>query len=89
MLWTQEVVHRLYWVEGFDWHFHKHGNPVAHRAVPQSWQLKCLDVNAIFRLHANQASVKVNKFLQIEFLALIVFQIAHQIPRIEVCAAVH
>ena len=34
MLIAEQIVDRLHWVEGAEWHFHKDGAPVAHGTIP-------------------------------------------------------
>ena len=47
---SKQVVDRLDRVESFDRHLYEDRIPVAHRAVPQSGQLKCLELTPILTL---------------------------------------
>ena len=50
MLRTEQVVDGLHGVEGLDGHFYKHRVPVAHGAIPQTGQLKSLQLAAVLAL---------------------------------------
>ena len=55
VLLAQKVVHRLYGIERGERNFHEDGVPVAHRTVPQSGQLECLQLAAVLALAAYEA----------------------------------
>ena len=47
MLGSQEIIDRLDGIKGLNGHFHKNGDPVRHRTVPETGQLQCLNVPAL------------------------------------------
>ena len=86
---AQEVVDRLDRVKGVDGHLDKDGIPVAHRAIPQAWQLQRLDVDAILTLDADKARLGIHKLTQIKLDTLVVLDVAHEVNRIEMGTATH
>ena len=50
MLITQQVVDGLYWIESAQRNLYKDGVPIAHRTIPQTRQLQCLQVLTILTL---------------------------------------
>ena len=86
MLRPQQVIDGLHGVEGSEGHFHEDGAPVAHGAVPQTGQLKCLQLLAPFRLGRDEASGLVNEVGEVERLAFVVLHRTDQVHGIEVGA---
>ena len=84
MLLSKQIVHRLDWIKGGEWHLHEDRVPIAHSTVPQTGKFKSLEVFSVLALAADEASRLVNKIGQIESIALIVFYCTDQIDRIEV-----
>jgi hypothetical protein len=37
MLFTQQIVDGLYWVEGTKRYFYEDGTPIAHCTIPKTW----------------------------------------------------
>lgn len=50
MLVAEQIVHSLHWVEGAQRNLYEYGVPVAHRTIPETWQLKCLEVLTVLAL---------------------------------------
>ena len=44
---AEEIVDSLHWVEGLKWNFYEDCVPIAHGAIPKTWELKCLKVLAV------------------------------------------
>ena len=50
MLVAEQIVHGLHWVEGAQRNLYEYGVPVAHRTIPETWQLECLEVLTVLAL---------------------------------------
>ena len=66
MLSAQKVVDRLYWREGCQGNFDKNRVPVAHRTVPQPWQLQGLKFFAVTAFLADETSLWIRKLQKVE-----------------------
>ena len=84
MLGTEQVQDCLHGIEGNQRHLDEDGVPVAHRAVPETWQFLGFQRTALVALAADEAGLRINKALQVEFPAQIVRRRADHIHRIEV-----
>ena len=81
---TEEVVHCFHGVEGAEGHFYEHGVQVAHRAVPQSGQLKCLKLTPILTLLRDESRVTINKVRQVVLMTVRIAQRTDYVAGIEV-----
>ncbi len=84
VLLAQKVVDRLHGIEGAQRHFHEDGVPVAHGTIPETGQLKSLQLLATLRLRGDEAGGLVDELWQIEGIALIVAHGADEIDGVEV-----
>ena len=50
MLVAEQIVHGLHWVEGAERNLYEYGVPVAHRTIPETWQLQGLQVLTVLTL---------------------------------------
>ena len=50
MLVAEQIVNGLHWVECAQRNFYEYGVPVAHRTIPETWQLKCLEILTVLAL---------------------------------------
>ena len=50
MLVAEQIVHSLHWVEGAQRNLYEYGVPVAHRTIPETWQLECLEILTVLAL---------------------------------------
>ena len=50
MCWTEKVENDFYRVECSERYFHKESIPIAHRTVPESWELESLEFAALVAL---------------------------------------
>ena len=80
----QQVIHRLHWVERQNRDFDEDGYPVGHGAVPEARELHCFQVFAVFRLHRDEACLRVDIIRKVERVALEILGGAYQIDRVEV-----
>ena len=86
MLVAEKVVDGLDGIEGSQGNLNENGRPVAHGTIPESGQLKSLELLAALGLLRDEASGLVDIVGQIEGLALIVLDGADEVDRIEVGA---
>ena len=83
---TKQVVDSLYRVEGAQWNLYEDGVPVAHRTVPETRQLQCLQVLAVLTLARDEARARIHILRQVEWLTLVVLSSTNEIHRVEVSA---
>ena len=83
MLPPQQIIHRLDRVEGLDGDFDEDGVPVAHRAVPEAGQFEGLQFAAVFALLGDEAGILIYVIGQVEFLAFVILQGAHEVDGVE------
>ena len=50
MLVAEQIVHGLHWVEGAQRNLYEYGVPVAHRTIPETWQLQGLEILTVLTL---------------------------------------
>ena len=50
MLVAEQIVDGLHWVECAERNLYEYSVPVAHRTIPETWQLKCLEVLTVLAL---------------------------------------
>ena len=50
MLVAEQIVNGLHWVECTQRNFYEYGVPVAHRTIPETWQLQGLQVLTVLTL---------------------------------------
>ena len=50
MLVAEQIVHGLHWIEGTERYLYEYGVPVAHRTIPETWQLQGLQVFTVLAL---------------------------------------
>ena len=50
MLVAEQIVHGLHWVECAERNLYEYGIPVAHRTIPETWQLQGLQVLTVLAL---------------------------------------
>ena len=81
---SKQVVDRLDRVESFDRHLYEDRIPVAHRAVPQSGQLKCLKLTPILTLLRDESRVTINKVRQMVLMTVRIAQRTDYVAGIEV-----
>ena len=79
----EEVENDLHRVECSKRDLYEEGVPVAHRAVPEAWKLKGLELAALVALRADESCVLVNILEKVEVVSLIVMETAYDVYRIE------
>ena len=72
MLVAQEIVDRLDGIEGAEGNLYEDGAPVAHSAVPKTWEFEGLEFLTGFRLGRYEASGLIDELRQVEGLSLVV-----------------
>ena len=82
--WTKKIENNLYRVECLERNLYEECVPLAHRTVPESWQLKSLEFTSLVALRADESCILVNILEKIEALSLVVVEAANDIYRIEV-----
>ena len=50
MLVAEQIVHGLHWVECAERNLYEYGIPVAHRTIPETRQLECLEILTVLAL---------------------------------------
>ena len=50
MLVAEQIIHGLHWVECAERNLYEYGIPVAHRTIPETWQLQGLQVLTVLAL---------------------------------------
>jgi len=81
---TEEVKNDLDRVECSERNLNEKSVPVAHRTVPETWELKSLEFASLIALRADESCILVNILEKIEALSLIVMEAANDIYRVEV-----
>ena len=84
MLVAEQIVHGLHWVEGAERNLYEYGVPVAHRTIPETWQLKCLEVLTVLALARDETGRWIYELRKIEGIALVILGSADEIYRVEV-----
>ena len=83
---TEEVKNDLDRVECSERNLNEESVPVAHRTVPETWELKSLEFASLIALRADESSILIHILQKVEALALIVMETAYDVYRIEVCS---
>lgn len=81
---TEKVKNDLDRVECSERNLNEESVPVAHRTVPETWELKSLEFASLIALRADESGILVNILEKIEALSLIVMEAAYDINRVEV-----
>ena len=84
MLVAEQIVHGLHWVEGAQRNLYEYGVPVAHRTIPETWQLECLEVLTVLALAGDETGRWIYELREIEGIALVILGSADEIYWIEV-----
>ena len=50
MLVAEQIIHGLHWVECAQRNLYEYSIPVAHSTIPETWQLKCLEILTVLAL---------------------------------------
>ena len=85
---SQQIIHRLHWIERFDGNFYKDRVPVGHGAVPQAGKFERFQFASVLALVRDEACVLVDVVGLVELFALVVLNGTNQIDRIEVRSVV-
>ena len=80
----QQIIYRFHWVECQNRDFDEDGDPVGHGAVPEARKLHGFQVFAVFRLHRDEACLRIDVIRKVERVALEILGGAYQIDRVEV-----
>ena len=80
----QQVIYCFHWVERQNRDFDEDGYPVGHGAVPEAGELHGFQVFAVFRLHRDEACLRVDIIRKVERVALEILGGADQIHGVEV-----
>ena len=81
---TEKVKNDLHRVECSERNLNEESVPIAHRTVPETWELKSLEFASLIALRADESGILVNILEKIEALSLIVMEAANDIYRVEV-----
>ncbi len=84
MLVAEQIVHGLHWVEGTERNLYEYGIPVAHRTIPETWQLECLQILTVLALARDETGRWIYKLRKIEGIALVILGSTNEIYRVEV-----
>ena len=84
MLVAEQIVHGLHWVECTERNLYEYCIPVAHRTIPKTWQLECLQILTILTLAGDETGRWINELRKIEGIALVILGSADEIYRVEV-----
>ena len=84
VLFAEQVVDGLDGVEGGQGHFDEDGVPVGHGSVPQAGKFLRLEGDGTFGLFADEASVGVDIFAEVEVTAVVVLGGADEVDGVEV-----
>ena len=84
MLIAEQIVHGLHWVEGTERYLYEYGVPVAHRTIPETWQLQGLQVLTVLALAGDETGRWIYELRKIEGIALVILGCTNEIYRVEV-----
>ena len=84
MLVAEQIVDGLHWVECAQRNLYEYGVPVAHRTIPETWQLESLEVLTVLALAGDETGRWIYELRKIEGIALVILGSADEIYRVEV-----
>ena len=84
MLVAEQIVHGLHWVEGAERNLYEYGVPVAHRTIPETWQLQGLEILTVLTLARDETGRWIYELRKIEGIALVILGSADEIYWVEV-----
>ena len=84
MLVAEQIVHGLHRVEGAQRNLYEYGVPVAHRTIPETWQLECLQILTVLALAGDETGRWIYELREIEGIALVILGSADEIYWVEV-----
>ena len=84
MLVAEQIVHGLHWVEGAQRNLYEYGVPVAHRTIPETWQLECLEILTVLALAGYETGRWIHELRKIEGIALVILGCTNEIYWVEV-----
>ena len=84
MLVAEQIVHGLHWVECAERNLYEYGVPVAHRTIPETWQLQGLEVLTVLALARDETGRWIYELRKIEGIALVILGSADEIYWVEV-----
>jgi len=70
MLVAEQIVHGLHWVECTERNLYEYCIPVAHRTIPETWQLECLQILTILYDIGNDYSVGLTDNFTAEYTSM-------------------
>ena len=85
MLVAEQIVDGLHWVESAQRNLYEYGVPVAHRTIPETWQLQGLQVLTVLALARDETGGWIYELRKIEGIALVILGCANEIYWVEVC----
>ena len=84
MLVAEQIVDGLHWVESAQRNLYEYGVPVAHRTIPETWQLQGLQVLTVLALARDETGGWIYELRKIEGIALVILGCANEIYRVKV-----
>ena len=84
MLVAEQIVNSLHWIECAQRNLYEYGVPVAHRTIPETWQLQGLQILTILALAGDETGRWIYELRKIEGISLIILGSADEIYRVEV-----
>ena len=84
MLVAEQIIHGLHWVEGAQRNLYEYGVPVAHRTIPETWQLECLEILTVLTLARDETGRWIYELRKIEGIALVILGCTNEIYWVEV-----
>ena len=85
MLVAEQIVDGLHRVECAQRNLYEYGVPVAHRTIPETWQLQGLQVLTVLALARDETGGWIYELRKIEGIALVILGCTNEIYRVEVC----
>ena len=84
MLVAEQIVHGLHWVEGTQRNLYEYSIPVAHRTIPETWQLQGLEILTVLTLARDETGRWIHELRKIEGIALVILGSTDEIYWVEV-----